>query len=54
MCEVMVKYEQLAAKKERIEAIQSMIDLGLSEEKILTRYSKEEYEEAKQGLLVEA
>ena len=30
-----------------------MIDLGLSEDKILTKYSKEEYEQAKQGLLVE-
>ena len=28
MCEVMQKYEQIAAKKERIEAIQNMIDLG--------------------------
>lgn len=54
MCEVMQKYEQIAAKKERIEAIQNMIDLGLSEEKILTKYSKQEYEEAKQGMLVEA
>ena len=31
-----------------------MIELGLSKEKILTKYSKEEYEEAKRGLLVEA
>lgn len=46
MCEVMQKYEQIAAKKERIEAIQNMIELGLSEEKILTKYTKEEYEEA--------
>ena len=28
MCEVMQKYEQIAAKKERIKAIQNMIDLG--------------------------
>lgn len=52
MCEVMLKYEKIAAedaaKKERIEAIQNMIDLGLSEDKILTKYSKEEYEKAKQ------
>lgn len=58
MCEVMLKYEKIAAedaaKKERIEAIQNMIDLGLSEDKILTKYSKEEYEEAKNGLLVGA
>lgn len=54
MCEVMQKYEQIASKNERIRAIQNMIELGLSKEKILTKYSKEEYEEAKQGLLVEA
>ena len=49
MCEVMQKYEQIAAKKERIEAIQNMIELGLSEEKILTKYTREEYEEAQKG-----
>ncbi len=62
MCEVMQKYEKIAAeaaaenatKRTRIESIQNMIELGLSEEKILTRYSKEEYNEAKQGLLVQA
>lgn len=66
MCEVMQKYEKIAAdaaaenatkiatKRTRIEAIRNMIDLGLSEDKILTKYSKEEYEEAKQELLVEA
>ena len=58
MCEVMQKYEKSAAenatKRTRIESIQNMIELGLSEEKILTKYSKEEYEEAKQGLLMEA
>ena len=42
MCEVMQKYEQIAAKNERIRAIQNMIELGLSKEKILTKYSKEE------------
>ena len=49
MCEVMQKYEQIAAKKERIEAIQNMIELGLSEEKILTKYTREDYEEAQKG-----
>ena len=48
--EVMQKYEKIAAedaaKKERIEAIQNMIELGLSEEKILTKYTREDYEEA--------
>lgn len=37
------------AKKERIEAIRNMIELGLTEEKILTKYTKEEYEEAQKG-----
>lgn len=49
VCEVMQKYEKIAAKKERIEAIQNMIELGLSEEKILTKYTREEYEEAQKG-----
>ena len=53
VCEVMQKYEKIAAedaaKKERIEAIQNMIELGLSEEKILTKYTREDYEEAQKG-----
>lgn len=53
VCEVMQKYEKIAAedaaKKERIEAIQNMIELGLSEEKILTKYTRADYEEAQKG-----
>ena len=41
-------------KTERIEAIQNMISLGLTKEKILTIYSEEEYEEAIKSMLVEA
>ena len=38
----------------RIEAIENMILLGLTKEKILTKYSEEEYEEAVKTMLVEA
>ena len=41
-------------KAERIEAIQNMISLGLTKEKILTIYSEEEYNEALKSMLVEA
>ena len=37
----------------RIEAIENMISLGLAKEKILTKYSEEEYEEAEKAMLVE-
>ena len=40
-------------KVERIEAIQNMISLGLTKEKILTIYSEEEYNEAVSTMLVE-
>ena len=38
--------EAKGRKTERIEAIQNMISLGLTKEKILTVYSEEEYNEA--------
>ena len=41
-------------KAERIEAIQNMISLGLTKEKILTIYSEEEYNEAVKSMLAEA
>ena len=37
----------------RIEAIENMISLGLTKEKILTKYSEEEQEEAEKAMLVE-
>ena len=40
-------------QEERIKAIENMISLGLTKEKILTKYSEEEYEEAEQAMLVE-
>ncbi len=36
-------------QEERIKAIENMISLGLTKEKILTKYSEEEYEEAAMG-----
>lgn len=40
-------------QEERIKAIENMISLGLTKEKILTKYSEEEYEEAEKAMLVE-
>lgn len=36
----------------RIEAIRNMIELGLTKEQILKKYSEEEYEKAEKELLV--
>ncbi len=47
-------YARKDKKTERIRAIQNMISLGLTKEKILTKYSEEEYEEAVKTMLVEA
>lgn len=38
--------------EERINAVRDMIEFGLPKEKILEKYSAEEYEKAEQGLLV--
>ena len=38
----------------RIDAIQNMIDLGLTKEQILRKYSPEEYEEALRSMSVKA
>ena len=46
--------EAKGRRTERIEAIQNMISLGLTKEKILTVYSEEEYNEAIKSMLVEA
>ena len=40
-------------QEDRIKAIENMISLGLTKEKILTKYSEEEYEEAEKAMLVE-
>ena len=46
--------EAKGRKTERIEAIQNMVSLGLTKEKILTVYSEEEYNEAVKSMLAEA
>ena len=46
--------EAKGRKTERIEAIQNMISLGLTKEKILTVYSEEKYNEAVESMLAEA
>ena len=46
--------EAKGRKTERIEAIQNMISLGLTKEKILTVYSEKEYNDAIKSMLVEA
>lgn len=54
MCEIMEKYERIAAEEGRAEgraegrltAICDMIEFGLSKEQILTKYSEDEYDKA--------
>lgn len=54
MCEIMEKYERIAAEagraEGRLDAIRNMIELGLTKEQILTKYSEEEYNEAEKTL----
>lgn len=61
MCEIMERYERQAAEqaaeqatkrateKATVRAIRNMIELGLSKDQILTKYSEEEYEKALRG-----
>ena len=51
MCEIMERYLKEAEKAERIKAIQNMIDLEIPKEKILKKYSPEEYQEAEALLM---
>ena len=55
MCEIMEKYERIAAEEGRAEgrlaAICDMIEFGLSKEQILTKYSEDEYDKAKKRML---
>ena len=50
MCEVMERYEEIAAKKAsekaNINAVKNMIQFNISKDMILTKYSEEEYEQA--------
>lgn len=54
MCEVMEKYleeaKDEAKRTERIQAIRNMIELEVPKEKILKKYSLEEYQEAEASL----
>ena len=46
MCDVAETLKNIGRQEERINAVKFAISLGASEEKILTQYSKEEYEKA--------
>ena len=46
MCDVAERLKNMGRQEERINAVKFAISLGASEEKILTQYSKEEYEKA--------
>lgn len=47
-------YAMQERSEERLSAIRNMIELGLTKEQILKKYSEEEYEKAEQQLLVHA
>lgn len=50
MCDVMERYEKIAADKaifeSNVNAIKNMLEFDIPKEKILTKYSKEEYDMA--------
>ena len=46
MSGVMEKYEKIAAEEATQEAIRNMLELGLTKEQILTKYSEEEFNKA--------
>lgn len=48
VCDVMEKYLDEARRTERIKAIQNMLEMGISSEKILEKYSLEEFQSARQ------
>lgn len=47
-------YAMQERSEERLDAIRNMIELGLTKEQILKKYSEKEYEKAEQELLVHA
>lgn len=47
------EYAKESAKNERFNAIQTMLELGLSREQILTKYSEEEIEKAESAMLMQ-
>lgn len=54
MCSVVENLKLLGREEERIDAIRNMIELGLTKEQILQKYSVKEYEKAEQELLAHA
>ena len=49
--ELLEQGEAKGKREERLEAIQNMLDLGLTKEQILKKYSLEEYEKALHSML---
>ena len=47
-------YGQQCRAEERLDSIRNMIELGLTKEQILLKYSEEEYEKAEQSMLTNA
>lgn len=54
MCSVVQNLKAEGREEERITAIQNMIELGLTKEQILKKYTKEDYEKAESSLLINA
>lgn len=52
MCSVVQNLKAEGRAEERVTAIQNMIELGLTKEQILKKYTEEEYEKAESSLLV--
>ena len=50
--ELLEQGEAKGKREERLEAIQNMLDLGLTKEQILKKYSLEEYEKALNSMSV--
>ena len=46
VCDVMERYEEIAAEKANIKAVKNMIQFNISKNMILTKYSETEYEQA--------
>ena len=50
MCSVVQNLKEEGRAEERLDSIRNMIELGLTKEQILLKYSKEEYEKAEQSM----
>lgn len=49
-----INYGQQCRAEERLDSIRNIIELGLTKEQILLKYSEEEYEKAEQSMLTNA